>query len=912
MKKIFVVDVMAMAFRSYHAMARRPLANSKGFPTSAIFGSAMFLMKLIESEKPDFLVLVTDTKSPTFRHKLYPKYKQNRTQMPEDLALQIPVLFKMFETWNIPLLKEEGFEADDLIGSIATQWADDSHQCYLVSGDKDFMQLINENVFLYSPKKGGECLKIDVQGVQDTLKGCLPSQVIDVMALAGDVADNIPGIKGFGYATAGQLVKEFGSLDKIYENLDSIKSNNQRQKLINSKELAYLSKQLVIIKRDVKLKIDRDAAQLNLQGFLASKEILPFFEEMEFNLLASRIRTHLKTQSETVIETSEETSGPKEVSQRSCVHVNDKKTFNKFLSQLAQNNSWAFSVETTGKDKLNDSLVGISFSVQKDHGYYLDLKEDHPSLKVHEVIDGLKPFFNNSEQLKISYDLKFVIQMFAQVGIDIEPPYSDVMLLAFLLEPGKSTYPFLSIASQYLKSDGDFSRYEKTDSEDLAQNEMGLRISRSCHSSFGCEKLHEVLYQKLSPPVRSVYEDIELPLVPILANMELQGILLDVEVLNHISSTLDVESKKLQKEIFDLAGEKFNINSPKQLQYILYEKLKIHEELGIKRLKKTKTGFSTDVTVLELLSKHPLPAKILAYRTTTKLKNTYVDPLPQLVDQKTHRIHSNFHQTGTATGRLSSTHPNLQNIPIRSEAGKQIRKAFIAKSGNVLISADYSQIELRLLAHLTQDPGLLKAFESHEDIHTATAATVFKKDASEVDGLDRSKAKAINYGIIYGMGPNRLAKSTGVSVSEAKNFMKLYFDSFPNIAAFIDKTVLEAQEKGYSQTLVGRRRPIEGLDGSQGKLAQVNARNIAVNSPIQGSAADLIKKAMLNINLMLNKKGYKAKMLVQVHDELVFECPEHEKNDLIQMIRDEMNHAIKLKVAVETEIGSGSNWLEAH
>lgn len=919
-KRLFIIDAMAMAFRNFHAFSQRPLSTDTGFPTSAIFGSALFLIRLIEQEKPDYILVATDSAGPNFRHEMYPDYKANRGEMPEDLAKQIPVLFRLFEALDLPLLKENGLEADDLIGSLVTQYANDNLDCYIVSGDKDFMQLINEHVFLYSPKKGGEVKITDIKGVKEKYH-CTPKQVIDVLAVMGDSADNVPGVRGIGEKGATKLVSEYGSLEKIYENVNLITNKRQQKGLLENKEMALLSKKLVTIKTDVKLDVNLEKMLLSKDA-LANQKLLDFFKEFQFKALTDKIANAINTSNEDVEEAPlpndadapvEETIKPARPTQYKL--ANSPEALNELLTELNTAAIFSFDTETTGLDIVSDKPIGISFSTKSQTGWYLPLIPQHLNgLAVEEVKEKIKPLLQSPDKLKVAHNIKFDYQMLENIGLTPSKPLGDSMLMSYVVDAsGRFSLDYLS--DRYLG-------ITKIPTKDLIGKkgeipmfdvDLKLLTKYAAEDADCCFRLYEIMQPSLeNKKLTSVYEDMDLPIAIILAKMEKNGIFVDEDLLSKISNDLNKSLKTLTAEIYEIAGEEFNISSPKQLKEIIFEKLKIHEKLGIKKIKKTKSGYSTDMSVLEQLSEHPLARKIIEYRTASKLKSTYVDTLPQLINPKTHRIHTSFHETGTQTGRLSSSNPNIQNIPIRSEVGKNIRKAFkVQDPNNVIISADYSQIELRLLAHISGDKNLKTAFLSGEDIHKSTAATMFKKPLEEVTSNDRSRAKAINYGIVYGMGPKRLAKTTGVTMKEAKDFINAYFESFPRIKDYIENAINSAKETGYSQTFLGRRRPIPGIEEEKG-LRAVNAQNMAINSPIQGSAADLIKIAMINIQNHLDQSPLKAKMLLQVHDELVFECPSSEKEELMPVVQSLMINALKLDVPLEVDVGYGENWLEAH
>ncbi|MEI8027931.1 MAG: DNA polymerase I [Pseudomonadota bacterium] len=958
MQKFFVIDFMAMAFRNFHAFGANPLSTSSGFPTSSIYGSAQFILKLIQDEKPDFLVAACDSPEPTFRHEMYDKYKANRSEMPENLSRQIPVLFRLFEAFDIPVMRLPGVEADDIIGSIATQLASKELKVFIVSGDKDFMQLVDDDkVVLYAPKKAGKVEIVNEAGVFQKF-GVKPSQVIDVLTLIGDSSDNVPGVPGIGDKGAASLISEFGSLEEIYNNLSKITNKRQQESLRQNRPLADLSKALVTIKNDIPLHFTLEQAVCDQKLAQANPKLLGLMKELEFKTLAAKIegklsgtpprdntkisepplppkpsesekwdssgendRKEATTKSTTKIAVTppaESAPTPSHLQNSKYECVTTRNDFKSLLELLNRTECFSFDTETTGLD-IHDSIpIGFSFSTKTGQGFYVPFLESHltKDLTRDEVLTGLTQMFADSKAMKVAHNLKFDLQMLFNIQILPKGPFADTMLQAFVIDSSRSSYGIDALSLEYLGITKIPTSALMGPKKQTSMSEVPLEILTTYASEDAdcCFRLYEIFRPTLiNKKLTSVYSEIELPLVSILAKMEREGIYVDTEALAAISMTLDRVAKECELKIWDLAGENFNINSPKQLAQIIFEKLKIHEVLGIKKIKKTQSGFSTDVTVMEALSEHPLAEAILEYRTVSKLKNTYVDTLPQLVHPKTSRVHTHFLQTGTATGRLSSSNPNLQNIPIRSSYGKEIRKAFQARNDQwVIMSADYSQIELRILAHLSGDENLKKAFLSGIDIHKATAAFMFAKaDPLEVNSDERSRAKAINYGLIYGMGPGRLARDTGVSIPEAKGFIESYFRGFPKIRAYIDGAISFARERGYSETITGRRRTIVGLDDPNGATAAY-AKNTAVNSPIQGSAADLIKIAMIKLDKEMEQKNLQAKILLQVHDELVLECPKSEVELILPIVRTAMESAIPMDVPIEVNIGIGQNWLEAH
>jgi DNA polymerase I len=944
-KRFFIIDAMAMAFRNFHAFGMRPLSTKEGLPTSAVFGSAQFMLKLIEEEKPDYLVVATDSKEKTFRHDLYPEYKANRKDMPEDLAKQLPYFFELFSAMGIKVLKMPGMEADDIIGSLVTQMGQDDVHCYIVSGDKDFMQLVSPNVSLYAPKKNEPAQIISFDQVFEKF-GCSPSEVIDVLAIIGDTADNVPGVHGIGDKGASKLIQEFHSLESIYDSLDKIANVRMRNALEASKERAFLARKLVTIHCEIALGHSLDEFKFDGKQGAANPALVEFFRKMEFRSLSEKMAQKLglsggtttttttTTKSAAAYSPSYRATGPVDLNQRQQAPKNiESSSFEKYgqtyfaanspeklaacLLALETASVFSFDTETTGLDRIGDVPIGISVSTEAQKAWYIPLIQEHLEgwLTPDHVRSSLADILTSSHKLKVAHNLKFDLQMLNNAGMTVSGPFGDTMMQSYVLAPEGREHGLDHCALNHLA----FTKIKT--SELMGQGfETKMRdVPLDKLASYACEDADITLrlFHHLKPILEnknllSVYESIEMPLVPILARMEQTGIYVDAEALAETSDQLDVLAKNYEKRVHELAGEVFNIGSPKQLQVILFEKMKLHELLGLTRLKKTKSGFSTDVTVLESMAEHELPRTILQYRTVMKLKSTYVDTLPQLIHKKTGRVHTHFHQTGTTTGRLSSSDPNLQNIPIRKAEGKQVRKAFCAPTKDrVLVSADYSQIELRLLAEISQDPGLIAAFQQDADIHTATAMKIFGIDKNQVTADIRSKAKAINFGIIYGMGPQRLARDTGSTMADAKSFIEKYFAGFPNIKAYIEDAKRKAYELGYSTTLTGRKRPILELQ-SRERAVVVNGENMAVNSPIQGSAADLVKKAMVDVQYKIDTLKLDAQLLLQVHDELVLECHRDIVEQVKSVVKEAMEKVWSLSVPLKVEVGSGHSWLDAH
>jgi DNA polymerase-1 len=940
---------MAMLFRFFYALGgeKNTFKNSKGQPTSALFGTAKFLTQVALETKPDYLVATSDSKHPTFRHELYPEYKAHRKDMPELLQRQIQEYFRLLDNFKIKLFKQDGFEADDIIGSLVQKFASPQCHCYIISGDKDFCQLVNEHVFLLNPfQKSFELL--GPQEVRQKYQ-LSPDQFIDYLALIGDDSDNIPGCHGIGKVGALKLLQEYGTLDGIYQNLDEIRNARTRNALTTHRELTYLSKKLATIKTDATItsdSLDDFVMRPYHEVFVGGLE--EQYAELEFSSLLNASQNLKKNSdradmpstlhgahesldrdydsqskspdSATVLE-SHRSPGPSSTRSHHYKLVVDGISLDLMCEDLASAEELVIDTETTGLSIIGDMPIGICLSRTPGTGYYVPLIPEHTPLNPSVILTRLRPLLLG-QALKIGHHLKFDLQMLAQVGLEVQGPFYDTMIMDWLLRPGLGGHGLDDCCYRYFQfkkiPTEEIFALTKTPRGGSSSGTATVKVSLEKLAEYGCEdadytlRLFHYLQGEIERlGLRDALERVEMPVLPILGKMERHGIAIDRHTLSELSHHLDQLIEKRAQEIFTLVGSEFNINSPKQLGEILFERLKIHEELGIKKIKKTKTGYSTDESVLTSLKAHPLPRLLLEYRTVSKLKNTYVDALPKLIHPKTQKVHTTFHQTGTATGRLSSTEPNLQNIPIRSALGQDIRRAFIpSEPGWILISADYSQVELRILAHLAGEEALIAAFRSGEDVHKTTASKIFGVPPSEVDQSMRAKAKAINFGIIYGMGPRRLSQETGVPLQQASQFIKKYFESYPGIKSFVDKTIEFSKTHHYVKTISGRRRPIDR--NLSPEALRGNLDNIAVNTPIQGSAADLIKIAMSMIDRGMKDHQLKARLLLQVHDELVFEAPPEEQKTLTELITRSMTQAMSLEVPLEVNVGYGPNWLEAH
>jgi DNA polymerase-1 len=901
-KRIFLIDGSAIAYRSYFAFIRNPLINSRGENTSAVFGFANTLRSLIRQQQPAYIMVAFDPGTPTFRHKKFPAYKATREKMPDEMRGQFPKIFSLLDAYNIKYIEKDGFEADDIIGTLAGRAAEDGFEVFIVSGDKDFAQLVDSRIKLYNIKStSGEPDIIDSDGVKEKF-GVKPKQIIDLLALMGDSSDNIPGVPQIGPKTAVKLLDSFQSLNDLYDRVNEVKPDTLKQKLLDNRDKAFLSKDLVTILTDVEI-------QLGIEDFRFTgphtDRIIEFLKYEEFSSLLKDFNVTHKS----------------EPTAYHCIKT--WKDFGGFFDMLKTKTAFAFDTETDSINPLEANLLGISFAFDEKEAYYLSVViDDNDSMQsdlfrvqthnsAQEILSAIKPILEDESVKKCGHNIKYDALVLRKYGVYMRGIYFDTMIASYLLRPTYRQHNLDALSLFYLN----FKKIPITDLIGEKKNQVSMAdVPVEKVAVYSCEdaditlRLQNILIPQLSAAnLTELFNTIEMPLVPVLMHMEEAGIALDTPFLKNMSRDFDEQLERVQESIFELAGESFNLNSPQQLGTILFDRLQVHKNAGY-RPKKTKTGYRTDVQVLEMLSGIPIVDLIMEYRQLSKLKSTYIDVLPKLINANTGRLHTSFNQTITATGRLSSSDPNLQNIPVRTEIGKKIRKAFISSSkATKLLSADYSQIELRILAHLSKDERLIEAFSSGQDIHSKTASIIFEVPMDEVTPILRSRAKAINFGIIYGMGQAKLARDTGITQAEAKQFIESYFEKYSGIKQFIDESLDFARKNGYVLTMLNRKREIPEIHSEDSRI-RVNAEHIAVNSPIQGTCADMIKIAMIHIHNRL--RNMKTKMLLQIHDELLFEVPVEEIDIVKPIIADCMKNAIPLNVPVEVKTGIGDNWME--
>jgi len=895
--RLFLIDGTALAYRSYFGFIRNPLINSKGVNTSGVFGFTNSMMKLLRDEKPDYIACVFDTKSPTFRHKIYPEYKATRKKMPDELRDQFPEIRKIVEAFQIPILEKEGFEADDVIGTLAREAEAQDLDVYMVTGDKDFMQLVSSKVKMYIMGKSDQPDILTPAGVKIKM-GVDPGKIIDLLGLMGDSSDNVPGVPGVGPKTALELLSAYESMEGVLEHAKDVKKNKVRENLVTYKDQALLSKDLVTIRTNVPLEVSVD--QLKARE-MDREKVLALFKELEFSRMLDEVQDSVGEQTRDM--------------DRHYQTVRTKSELDTFVQKLKSIPMFSVDLETTSLDSITAEIVGFSFSWKAGEAAYVPFHlPDEPSL--FSTLEILRPVLENPDIRKCGQNIKYDMRVLKRQGVQLQGVDFDSMVAAYLINPSMRRFGIDNLAMEYLR----IKKIPTTDLIGSGRNQISMAdVPLEKVADYACEdadvafRLREILEPKLAEnDMLQLFHDVEIPLIQVLMDMEENGVALDLDMLKTMSEEMDGQLQKLIQEIYDLAGETFNINSTQQLGSILFEKMKVHEIVGGRRPKRTKTGYSTDVNVLESLSAHSLPRKLLDYRQLTKLKSTYVDALPKLVSPVTNRVHASFNQAVTATGRLSSSDPNLQNIPIRTELGRTIRKAFVPEKKDwVILSADYSQIELRIMAHLSGDETLLESFQNGEDVHRRTASEMFDIPQEAVTADHRRQAKTINFGIMYGMGPYGLASRLKISFDEAHNFISAYFVRYPKVNTFIARTIAQAHEKGFVTTLLNRRRYLPELKSDNRNVREFGERT-AVNTPIQGTAADLIKIAMIRISEKLKQESWQAKMILQIHDELVFEAPETESDKLAEMVRKEMEGAIDLSVPIKVDMGVGESWFEAH
>lgn len=938
-KKLFLLDGMALVYRAYFAFSKNPRITSYGFNTSAIFGYVNTLLDVLKKEKPTHIGVSFDTAAPTARHDEYEHYKAHRDEQPEDITKALPYILKVTEAMRIPLLIRDGFEADDIIGTLAKKAEQQGFDVYMMTPDKDFGQLVSEHIFIYKPARMGN--DFEILGVPEVLKRWEITdikQVIDILGMWGDAVDNIPGIPGVGEKTAKVFVQKYGSMEGLYEHVDELKGK-QKENVINFKEQAFLSKRLATIDTNVPINLVEEDLILEEPN---KEEVEKLFTELEFKTLAKRVlgseiempatagksttvaastNFDLFNQGASSVPTKTEVSIDEETTTSNLSNINNTpheyilvetdEQLQNVLNELLQHPEVCFDTETSSLDKIDNNIVGFSFSYKAHHGYYVACPDNFEEAQ--RLLHIFKPVFESETITKILQNVKFDLSILRMYGLDLKGPIFDTMLAHYLIEPDlRHGMDFLS---------GVYLNYEPISIETLigkkGKNQLSMRdVELEKIKEYAVEDtdITYQLKQKLAPQLEAceaekLLFELEQPLVPVLADMEHEGVKINKQFLNDYSVELQIEITQLEKRIIELAGIDFNIASPKQLGEVLFDHLKLDP-----KAKKTKTGqYQTGEDVLQTLNEHEIVRCILEVRQLQKLKSTYVDALPELINQTTGRLHTSFNQAVAATGRLSSNNPNLQNIPIRTDKGREVRKAFIARNEEyVLLSADYSQIELRIIASMANEEAMIDAFKQGIDIHTATAARVYGIEVKEVTPEQRRNAKAVNFGIIYGQSAFGLSQSLGIPRKEAATIIDEYWKQYPNIKNYMNITINFAKEHGYVQTLMGRRRYLRDINSANFTVRGFAERN-AINAPIQGSAADMIKLAMINIHKRMQKEGnLKSKMILQVHDELLFDVYKPEVEYMKQLVKEEMEKAMTLQVPVIAEAGVGDNWLEAH
>ena len=899
--KFFIIDGMALIYRAHFAMIKNPLITKNGQHTSAIYGFANSIFKLIEDENPDYLAIAMDCKEPTFRHKMYSEYKANREAMPDELVSQLSLIDEMLDSMNIPVIKKPGFEADDIMGTLGRVASAKGITTYLVSGDKDLMQLVSDKVKLYTPASRFSPTKIYHESDVFDKWGVKPNKMIEFLALLGDSSDNIPGVDGIGKKTASKLLSEYGSIDEIIKNIDNIKNKRVKEGLVNGSDNLNLAINLVTIDNNV----DVDVEISKLKKNDMNRDLLyEYFNKLEIHSLSSQLdkmsnnKTHGKINNNF---------------KKKYEVVDTKKKLDSLIQKLKGQSLFSFDIETSELDPIEADIVGFSISYKNNSGYYIPIifpEKDTMSnyeLNLVYVLNSIKEILESDNNKICGQNIKYDSLILKRHGISLRGIRYDSMIAEHILNPEKNSYKLDNLSIEYLG-------YEMQSIEELigtGKDQISMADVPLDKTLFYAAEDADITLQisnKTMPLIEKSnlskpYYDIELPLIPVLVEMENTGVFVDRKILSELSTEVDSMISILKEQIFSISDGEFNLNSPKQLAEVLFDKLEL------KQIKKR----STSIEVLESLTQyHPLPELILKYRHLSKLSSTYINALPNHINKRTGRVHSSFNQTIASTGRLSSTKPNFQNIPIRTELGKKIRKAIRAQSpDSVILSADYSQIELRIMAHFSNEPELVRAFNEDLDIHTRTAALVYSVDENDVTSEQRRSAKVVNFGIMYGAGPFRMSKELGIGMKEAKTLIETYFKTYPGIQEYITKTIEEAHVKGYVSTINGRKKYSQSLASSNMNVQKAEERAL-INMPIQGTAAELIKLAMINIQNKIISEDYNAKMILQIHDELIFEVPKNEIENFSKLVKFEMENAMKLSIPLKVEYNFGPSWYDAH
>ena len=921
MDKLFLLDAYALIYRSYYAFIKNPRINSKGLNTSAIMGFLNTLQEVLTKEQPTHIGVAFDPHGPTFRSEAYPAYKAQREATPEDIKVSVPIIKNLLRAWNIPILQVDGYEADDVIGTLATKAGQQGITTYMLTPDKDYGQLVTDHVFIYRPRHGGGYETMGPEEVKQ--KYAIPSTaaVIDLLALMGDSADNFPGCPGVGEKTAVKLINEFGTVEEMLSRIGDIKGALQK-KVADHVDDIKLSKFLATIKTDVPIELRMDELKVSQPN---EAELRKLLEDLEFKSLASKILKKPETiqkpangQLDLFAEFAPEGSGEPEFSSfetlKSVPHtyklVENEEDLRKLYDYFLTNDFLVLDTETTSTSAIDAELVGLSFAIKEHEAFYVPIPANREEAL--RIVNIFKPLYENEQILKIGQNLKYDLEVLRNYGVELKGQMWDTMIAHYLIQP-ELRHNMDYMAEVYL-------HYKTVHIDELigprGKNQRSMRdLSPTDVYEYACEDADITLQlkNKLEPELKKhecedLFYQIEMPLMPVLAEMEMNGVCLDTESLAETSKQFTARMNEIEQRIYELAGQQFNIASPKQVGEILFDKLKI-----VEKAKKTKTGqYVTSEEVLQQLkNKHEIVADILEHRGLKKLIGTYIDALPKLINPRTGHIHTSFNQTITATGRLSSSDPNLQNIPIRGEDGKEIRKAFVPEPGCLFFSADYSQIELRVMAHLSKDENMIEVFREGKDLHAATAANIYKKPIDEVTRDERTKSKRANFGIIYGITIFGLAERLDIPRDEAKMLIDGYFETFPQVHDYMEKSKEIARQKGYVTTLFGRRRYLPDINSANATVRGFAERN-AINAPIQGTAADIIKVAMIHIFKRFKAEGIKSKMILQVHDELNFSVLPEEKDHVERIVLEEMQNAFQMQVPLVADSGFGTNWLEAH